>query len=175
MLFLIFYALKINSQLNNSGRIIRMATLSSYSALIRAKGLDNLLGSYMNKPLSWFQDRKQDISQVFYEEMGSERAGDITRMVWDIINPNFGTGVDEGHVKDATYVAIIFEVLKGNDKLLRNTFTRSIANVNSRIASVGRVIGTATIRSKLVGGRRKTRKNRRGAKKTRKNNRKTRR
>jgi hypothetical protein len=155
-----------------------MATLSSYSALIHAKGLDNLLGSYMDKPLSWFRDRKQDISQVFNQEMGGERAANITRMVWDIINPNFGTGVDEGYVKDATYVAIIFEVLKGNDNLLRNTFSRSIANVNSRIASVGRVIGTATIRSKLVGGRRNTRKNRKSGKKTRrgrKNNRKTRR
>jgi len=139
-----------------------MATLQKYSVLIRSKGLDELLGPYMDKPLTWFETKKQDISRVFNDEIGLDRVGPITRTVWDIINPNFGTGVDEGYVKDATYIAIIYAVLSGKDALLRKTFTEKIANVDGKVLSVGRVIGTATIKSKLLnslsgGRRRKTR------------------
>ena len=136
-----------------------MATLQKYSGLIQSKGLDNLLRPYMDKPLTWFDTKKQEISRVFNDEIGLDRVGPIITTVWDIINPNFGTGVDEGYVKDATYIAIIYAVIKGEDGLLRNTFTRSIANVDGKVRSVGRVIGTATIKSKLLsalsGGRRR--------------------
>lgn len=136
-----------------------MTTLQKYSLLIQSKGLGTLLGPYMDKELSWIADKKQDISRVFNDEIGLDRVGPITISVWDIINPNFGTGIDEGYVKDATYVALIFAILKGNDALVRNTFSKRIANVNSRLTSVGRVIGTATLKSKLLnrlaGGRRR--------------------
>jgi len=145
-----------------------MATLQTYSGLIRSKGLDKLLGPYMDKPLTWFVTKKQEISRIFNDEIGLDRVGPIITTVWDIINPNFGTGIDEGYVKDATYIAIIYAVLRGEDGLLRNTFTRSIANVDGKVLSVGRVIGTATIKSKLIallnkpsgGRRRRTRKRR---------------
>ena len=153
-----------------------METLQKYSSLIQSKGLGNLLGPYMNKPLSWIADKKQDISRVFNDEIGLNRVGPITISVWDIINPNFGTGVDEGYVKDATYVALIFAILKGNDALVRNTFSKRIANVNSRLTSIGRVIGTATIRSKLMnrlaGGRKNRRNTRRAYKGKRRGTRK---
>jgi len=143
-----------------------MTTLRQYSSLIQSKGLNTLLDPYMDNPLTWFVQKKQDISGVFNDEIGLNRVGPITRSVWDIINPNFGTGVDEGYVKDATYIALIFAILKGNDSLVRNTFSKKIANVNSKLISVGRVIGTATIKSKLLnalsgGNRRKTRRARR--------------
>ena len=143
-----------------------MATLRMYDALIRTKGLEVLLGPYMDKPLTWFEQKKQDISRVFNDEIGLNRVGPITRPIWDIINPNFGTGIDEGYVKDATYVALIFAVLKGNDALVRNTFSKKIANVNSKLHSIGRIVGTATLKAKLMnslagGKRRKTRRARR--------------
>jgi hypothetical protein len=147
-----------------------MATLQKYSGLIQSKGLDNLLRPYMDKPLTWFVAKKQEISRVFNDEIGLDRVGPIITTVWDIINPNFGTGIDEGYVKDATYIAIIYAVIRGEDGLLRNTFTRSIANVDGKVRSVGRVIGTATIKSKLLsalsGGRRRTYK-RRGTRRVR--------
>ena len=136
-----------------------MTTLQKYSLLIQSKPKGTLLGPYMDKELSWIADKKQDISRVFNDEIGLDRVCPITISVWDIINPNFGTGIDEGYVKDATYVALIFAILKGNDALVRNTFSKRIANVNSRLTSVGRVIGTATLKSKLLnrlaGGRRR--------------------
>ena len=142
-----------------------MATLQKYSVLIQSKGLGTLLGPYMDKELSWIADKKQDISQIFNEEIGLDRVGPITTSVWDIINPNFGTGIDEGYVKDATYIALILAILKGNDALVRNTFSKRIANVNSRLTSLGRVIGTVTLKSKLMnrltGGRRRRRNTRR--------------
>ena len=148
-----------------------MATLQKYSVLIQSKGLGNLLGPYMDKPLTWFDTKKQEISRVFNDEIGLDRVGPIITTVWDIINPNFGTGVDEGYVKDATYIAIIYAVIKGEDSLLRNTFTRSIANVDGKVRSVGRVIGTATIKSKLLsalsGGRRRRTRKRRGTRRVR--------
>jgi len=152
-----------------------MSTLQQYSSLIQSKGLGTLLAPYMDKPLSWIADKKRDISRIFNDEIGLDRVGPITSSVWDIINPNFGTGIDEGHVKDATYVALIFAILKGNDALVRNTFSKRIANVNSRLTSVGRVIGTATIKSKLMnrlsGGKKKKSRSVRRAnrRKTRKN------
>ena len=133
-----------------------MTTLNLGTNTVKRLSLHAFLEPYSGKTHAELTKMQSDAVATMHQKLNDTDVSAIVRMIKEILTPAFKA--NEGLLKEATYAAILNGIIHGKDDELRSVFRKSLPDVEQKIASVGRIVGTAFLQKKKGGARRHTRK-----------------